>query len=239
MNLKAVIFDLDDTLYTDFSSLDREGYIAADQYAQQQFGLDEGVFLHELQQAKAGLRARLTLQPESHDRLLFAQIALENLGINPIRHAERIFEIYWRTMMAGMQVEPQAQELLVQLREHGIRVILCTNMTAQIQMRKLVLLDLDNLVDAVVTSEEAGIDKPNPEIFELAVQKAGCNKAECIMVGDSYNHDIVGACTFGLHAIWICRDEKTEKPVDGFSYTIVNTFSQAAQSICALQGIGV
>lgn len=58
-------------------------------------------------------------------------------------------------------------------------------------------------------SEEVGINKPQPEIFRIALQRNGISADEAIMIGDSYTSDIAGAKAAGIDQIWI-RDERLE-----------------------------
>ena len=59
-------------------------------------------------------------------------------------------------------------------------------------------------------SEEVGINKPQPGIFEIALQRNGIAAEEAVMVGDSYSSDIAGAKTAGIDQIWI-HEGKTEE----------------------------
>lgn len=57
-----------------------------------------------------------------------------------------------------------------------------------------------------VTSFEAGYDKPQPQIFQLALRKAGVEAAEALFVGDQYDLDVQGARNAGIKPILINRD---------------------------------
>jgi putative hydrolase of the HAD superfamily len=68
-----------------------------------------------------------------------------------------------------------------------------TDLTAQIQFRKMVYFGLDHYFDYIVTSEEAGFDKPHHSPFEIALHKMQ-PKGSCIwMIGDNPETDICGA----------------------------------------------
>jgi putative hydrolase of the HAD superfamily len=97
--------------------------------------------------------------------------------------------------MATARLFPGARVLIEQLRYEKIPTALVTDMTAQIQMRKIVYFELEHAFDAVVTSEEAGAEKPDPRIFELAVKKLGLagKSARIWMIGENAKKDIVGA----------------------------------------------
>jgi len=66
-------------------------------------------------------------------------------------------------------------------------------------------LGLEPYLDFVVTSEEAGADKPKPPIFLAALDKARVNASEAVHVGDQYNIDVVGARGVGIKPILIDR----------------------------------
>ena len=66
-------------------------------------------------------------------------------------------------------------------------------------------LGLESYLDFVVTSKEAGADKPNPPIFLAALDKAGVNASEAVHVGDQYKLDVIGARAVGINPILIDR----------------------------------
>ena len=66
-------------------------------------------------------------------------------------------------------------------------------------------LGLEPYLDFVVTSEEAGSDKPRPPIFLMALERSGATASEVIHVGDQYRIDIVGARGVGISPVLIDR----------------------------------
>jgi len=66
-------------------------------------------------------------------------------------------------------------------------------------------LGLNAYLDFVVTSEDAGVEKPKPGIFLAALERAGVKAPEAIHVGDQYNIDVVGARGVGINPILIDR----------------------------------
>jgi putative hydrolase of the HAD superfamily len=61
-------------------------------------------------------------------------------------------------------------------------------------------------IDALVVSEEAGISKPDPAIFEIALTRLAAAPHEAVMIGDSWAADVEGAHAAGIHAIWFNPD---------------------------------
>ena len=230
MSIKAVIFDLDDTLYGDFKTCNRLGLEACAAYAEAHCGVSSDVFLNAVLESKKALQERLFEEPEMHDRVLYMQGALEKLGIPAIRHSEILHDIYWNALYENMYLREGVHELLDELHVRGIKVICCTNMLAAVQMRKLCLLDLAERIDYLVSSEEAGIDKPQAPIFELALVKAGCSANEAIMVGDNFNHDIWGASQAGIPGLWL-HVHKEAQPTADIPYLEAPDFQTAAKMI--------
>src|SRR5690606_38016236 len=82
--------------------------------------------------------------------------------------------------------------------------IVTNNFTAE-QWGKLRVCGLDSLIDFMVTAESAGVAKPHPEIFRVALDQGGVGPSESVMVGDSWEVDVIGAVHVGLPAVWFDR----------------------------------
>ena len=230
MSIKAVIFDLDDTLYGDFKTCDRLGFAACAAYAEEHCGVTREAFLTAVLESKASLQERLPAEPEMHDRVLYMQGALERLGVPAIRHAEALHDLYWNALYENMELREGVAELLDALQKRKIKTLCCTNMLAAVQMRKLCLLGIADRIDYLVTSEEAGRDKPDRPIFELAMQKAGCAPEEALMVGDNFRHDILGAYGAGIPGVWL-HVHASAQPTSGIPYLEAPDFPCAARMI--------
>ena len=97
------------------------------------------------------------------------------------------------------------------------RLGLITNGPTHGQMLKLNAIGMADLFDPIVTSEEAGVAKPDPGIFTLALERAGVAPADAVMVGNSLEADVSAARAVGMTAIWLCRDFE-DPPVDFVGY---------------------
>lgn len=233
MTIKAVLFDLDDTLYGDFDTCDRLGLQAAGRYAEQAIGIPAAKAAEAMHGGRLQLRGVLRDEPESHDRTLFAKLGLEALGVNPIPHAEAMHEAYWKAVLDNMVLREGVLELLTRLKAAGIPVGICTNMTADIQMRKLCRLGLADVCGNLITSEEAGRDKPHPEIFQLALRRLHVPAEQTLMVGDNLNHDVRGALAVGMHALWLNVKGKP-LPAENIPMLVASDFPAAAVQIMRL-----
>ncbi|HIC40330.1 MAG TPA: HAD family hydrolase, partial [Piscirickettsiaceae bacterium] len=120
---------------------------------------------------------------------------------------------------------PGVQEFLLQLKNNGVKTANITDLTAQIQFRKMVYFKLDEYFDYVVTSEETGYDKPSIEPFNMALKKLNLSPQEVWMVGDDSINDIQGAKQAGI--ITFQKVEKTIKTLD--SDVVFDNFSDLCQ----------
>jgi YjjG family noncanonical pyrimidine nucleotidase len=77
-----------------------------------------------------------------------------------------------------------------------------TNGFAGVQAKKINNSNINHYFKSITNSEMAGVKKPNPKIFEHALEIAKAKKSESIMIGDSLDADVHGAINFGIDAIY-------------------------------------
>ncbi|MFC1915626.1 HAD family hydrolase [Chloroflexota bacterium] len=75
-------------------------------------------------------------------------------------------------------------------------------------------LGLTSLLQVVVTSQDTGFNKPQPEIFREALKQAGVQAPEAIYVGDQYQIDIVGANQVGMKGVLLDRGGYSTETID-------------------------
>jgi putative hydrolase of the HAD superfamily len=189
----CILLDLDNTLY-DYEPCHAAGQAAARALAQQTLNLSPTAFDRCYADARAELKQRLGPTAASHSRLLYFQRTVERAGFatQPFV-ALQLEQAYWRAYLESAALADQAYEFLDDLRIAGVPAVIVTDLTAQIQLRKLVILGLDRLVDWMVTSEESGADKPAAAGFELALGKIGGVEGPVWMIGDDVECDLQGA----------------------------------------------
>lgn len=202
---KAAIFDLDDTLYS-FEGVHPRALDAVAAELERLHGFPrektraENSRLFKLQQEQTNG------QGGCHSRCVRFQILCEEQGF-PLSLATKLDELYWSVYLSDIVPFPGVPELLDELRARGVRVGVGTNMTARWQLLKLEKLGLLDRIDFMVSSEEAGADKPSPKLFDLCVRKAGCAPSECVFTGDNAELDARAADACGLHGVWFAPDE--------------------------------
>lgn len=189
--IKAVIFDLDNTL------LDRSrtfGSCAASLvrnwfgHAEKTDGLVERIV--ELDQD--GYKDRPVLFRELLDELPWR----DKPGLDELMDWYRLHYVRLAVPMEG------ADEVLRKLKS-GYRLGLITNGRTDIQYGIIDRLGLRDAFDCILVSEEAGVKKPDPRIFEMAVERLRVRPEECVFVGDHPRNDIEGAGRAGMRTVWI------------------------------------
>lgn len=190
---QLVVFDLDDTLYA-YGPAHEAALAAAAKKAQSLFGAVPEAFAAAYAAARADVHARLKGQASSHSRLLYFTGLGERLGIGAQPAiALDLEQTYWMTFLNAAAFFPGAVDLLDELRLARIPMALLTDLTAQIQYRKLVYWDLDRYFSAIVTSEESGADKPAQAGFDLLRAKLGDTPTVVWAIGDSAEKDLASA----------------------------------------------
>jgi HAD superfamily hydrolase (TIGR01549 family) len=97
-------------------------------------------------------------------------------------------------------VTPGAVAALERLRGAARRLVVVSNSNGRVR-RILRRVGLEPLVDLVVDSHEEGVEKPDPRIFEIALERSGADRAATIHCGDIYHVDVVGARAAGIPAV--------------------------------------
>ena len=189
-SLKAVIFDLDETLH------DREA--TNEPYRRALFercGHGEyETFCRRWQELDEWGHAAKTA--------LFGGLVADGLLDDTVEGLIREYrELAWRQphLMAD------AIEVLTELRHRGFKTGIITNGVAHVQQGKIEALNLAPFMDAMLISEVEGIRKPDPEIFHRAARRLQVDPVHCAYVGDHPDRDAAGAAGAGMYAVWFQR----------------------------------
>jgi putative hydrolase of the HAD superfamily len=202
--LRAVLFDVDFTLFRPGPELGPEGY------------------------RRVGERHRLELDPARYADARAAAIA-EIQRNRDLVHDEEVWIAFTEQIVLrmGSEVDPAAARscatdmvrewerhenfslyedalpVLEELRRQGIKIGLISN-----GQRDLAEFTAHHAleVDAAVGSKSHGRIKPHPSIFEAVLEALGVTPAETAMVGDSYEDDIEGARALGIRAVYLDRE---------------------------------
>ncbi|MDE6036954.1 MAG: YjjG family noncanonical pyrimidine nucleotidase [Duncaniella sp.] len=116
--------------------------------------------------------------------------------------ANRLDKVYLDLLAQQKCMVDGAVELVRHLRAHSYNIGVLSNGFTDVQHRKLHAVGLDKLVDAVVLSDDIGVNKPDPRIYRHAMERSGdTDPARHIMIGDNPSTDIAGALASGWRAV--------------------------------------
>lgn len=209
--IRALVFDLDNTLYDYYARHDK-GYEELSGYAQRELGFSREGFDRAYDRTMDKVTEHLGKGAAAiHDRYVRFQILLEDAHLPLSPHALAMVHAYWDTFLEVLEPFAGVREALSSLKREGYTLGIGTNMLADYQLLKLEKMDLLGFFDFMVSSEEAGAEKPEKEFFWYCLGKAGCRPEECLFIGDDLTLDVKGAKEAGLHALWVQKDEAKGK----------------------------
>ena len=189
----AVLLDTDNTLY-EYEPAHKKAINETSKKLNTLLSISKKEFIEFYNLARKQIKIELGNVASSHSRLLYFQRLLELCGLKAeLLTALDLEQTYWRTFLANAPLFKGVEEFLEVLKIKKIPIAIVTDLTAHIQLRKLTYFNLENIFDAVVTSEEAGADKPDLRNFELALKKLSIDRSNNIwMIGDNPETDIRG-----------------------------------------------
>ncbi|MCL4451687.1 MAG: HAD family hydrolase [Candidatus Thermoplasmatota archaeon] len=209
---KLIIFDLDNTLYDDVGAVKKALFIlkSENEYL-------SGMTVEDL------FKKYYTMQSGIQERYMNGELTLDQIGLERFRkfisetggpedegEINAIYERFNYLHVHCGRAVPGAKGLLGRLkRDHVIGII--TNHIGRLQQRKIEKIGIGKYVDFVIAAYDVRMFKPEPEIFSLAMNYAGVSPEDAVMVGDSWEHDIQGAVSAGIRAVWVNR-RKLESP---------------------------
>lgn len=240
--IKAIFFDLDDTLLWDKKSI-KEAFAATCKLAQERYGVDPDLFEEAVREAARTLYS-------SYETFEFTQM----IGINPFeglwgnflddqdefRKMKEIIPGYrsdaWTMGLKAVGIDDQefGYELgerfplerrnlpfvyddtfeTLEALKGKYKLLLLTNGSPDLQNTKLSITpELVPYFDQVVISGDFGRGKPDPALFEHALSLMSLSNDEAIMVGDNLLTDILGANRAGMKSVWINRHNKERNDI--------------------------
>jgi putative hydrolase of the HAD superfamily len=136
-------------------------------------------------------------------------------------HAE-LMEFYGKEYVRSAVLMEEAREVVQQLRSK-YRTGLITNGKTDIQYGKIDQLGIRDDFDLIIVSEEAGVKKPDPRIFRIALDHFGLSPEQCIYIGDHPTNDVEGAANVGMNTIWMkvnqpWQDSITARPLHSITH---------------------
>ena len=219
MDVKGVLFDLDDTLY-EYAPCNEKALEAVHLLLEHTHSISFAHFMERHDEVRGQLARELRGQAASHNRALFFKRMVERIaGGTEAGLVSELYACYWEAFRARMRPHPDAHRVLDILREK-YALALVSNHTMLPQLEKVRTLGFESYFPVFVTSEEAGVEKPDGRIFALALEKLRLTAAAAVFVGDSLPGDVEGAARMGMrtvHTVEFLQQKSGKSPAD---YTI-------------------
>ena len=232
--LKAIFFDLDNTLY-DYDKPHKVALKEVYKILKKKISISYEKFINLYNLSKKEIHRELSGTASAHNRVLYFQRLVEKT--HKTLDSKIILELYtayWNIFLKNMKLRDGALDIFKYLMKRGIKIALVSDLTTDIQLRKIMKLGINKYVDILVTSEEAGNEKPHEIMFLLTLNKFDILPEEAVMVGDNSINDIEGGNSVGLTTILMTKKKKVvRKFKNDYSkpnYT-VRTFKQLREVI--------
>ena len=189
--IKAVIFDLDNTL-VDFMAMKRQAINAAICGM-----IDAGIELSS-EEVRTHIDKIYNEQGIEY-QLVFDHLLKEVLGRVDYKILSAGIIAYRRAREAALTPYPHVTATLMRLVKNGIRLAVVSDAPAREAWLRLCQMNFHHIFDVVVTFDDTGERKPGPKPFMMALNKLGdCMPEEVLMIGDWAERDMVGAKNVGM-----------------------------------------
>ncbi|MFS0726623.1 HAD family hydrolase [Paenibacillus sp. 1P07SE] len=214
-DIQAVLFDLDNTL------LDRTSTFRSftERFAETYFDhlTDTTELCHLIiERDEDGYKDKYVLFDE----------LLEELPWQSRPAASELMAFYMKEYVDCAVLMEEARETLERIRTSGYKTGLITNGRNEVQHGKIDRMGIREAFDVILVSEEAGIKKPDPKIFEMAVGRLGVRPQACLFVGDHPVNDIEAAASLGMRTVWMQVNQPWR---EGLSATPDHTISRLSE----------
>jgi len=210
MAVDTVLFDLDDTLfdhrYARLAAL-RTVRALYPKLSQVPLGHLDRTSERILTEVHLSLVLTGKLSLEESRRVRMSRFLAEfGVRIGPAA-TRRLLRLRQEAYRSHRRPVPGALTLLRHLQRSGRSIVVVSNNLRSEQVEKLRVTGLAPWVNLLVCSEQVGVTKPDPRIFYAALSGAGATPDQAVMVGDSWESDVVGAVRAGIRPVWFHRDD--------------------------------
>ncbi|MBC8553990.1 MAG: noncanonical pyrimidine nucleotidase, YjjG family [Candidatus Brocadiales bacterium] len=220
VNIIHVFFDLDRTLWDFEKSAEQAFDEIFDKYKLVEKGISSAKDFHNvytIHNNRLWDQYRLGRIKKEVLRGLRFNLTLEDFDILDDKLGEDIGNDYVHISPLKVNLFPYSLEILAYLfPKYKMHII--TNGFSEVQETKLKVSGMGKYFTEVITSEEAGVKKPDPLIFQFAFNKTGARPYNSIMIGDDYEVDIIGARDVNMKQIFFDPENKFGK--NGSTYYI-------------------
>jgi 2-haloalkanoic acid dehalogenase type II len=212
--IKAVFFDLDDTLCAYWSASRRALRQAVDEAS---LDVPTDTFLDAWREVFTTFSKEIKtdkwyahyLESGEPTRTEHIRRAFDLLRVDVNGEAERLSHRYNELRNQYLLLFPESLSVLTHLKRQ-FKMGLITNGPADVQRQEIAALGIGHFFDHIYIEGEFKLGKPYPEIFDAGRIALGLTPKEMLFVGNAFEHDVQGAKNAGWHALWINRGDEID-----------------------------
>lgn len=202
MKYKALILDLDNTLY-DYDLANNYAIARIESHLVNEGLISRKDFSKAHLFARATVKKRLDNLPASHHKLLQFKEMLYSTGLYDFRMIKSTYEMYKTEFLKKCVLFEFWRDCLNKFDN----VVILTDYVLDFQLDKIKHLAIPNTVK-IIASEEFGFEKPNARLFEEALDLLKVKAENVLMIGDSYEKDILGAKLLGIDSFHLIKERR-------------------------------
>ncbi len=202
--LKAVFFDLDDTLEDrDEARKAVKGKLSS--RVEKEFGINGKEFFKIFKKAEYEF-VGVSSNPKDYNRKVWLRETLKRMGVraseSKIKELERL---YWKTVFAKIKTFPDTKDVLRKLEAYKRIMVTDSDgcLNNYIKNNKIRILGLRKYFDLIVTSNDTGKNKPDKSLWRKGLKKFNLKPSECIMIGDKPEMDLKPTKEMGMKTVWM------------------------------------
>ncbi len=207
-NLGLVLLDLDDTLYS-YAISHQAALAAVSDWLRENRAVAYDDFQTNYQRARKKVHDMHKQTAAGHSRFFYFQFMLEHIfGKTDFEATTVCDELYWSTFIENMVLYDDALHFLELCKAKNIDICIVTDLLASVQFAKIKHLAIGKYIRYIVSSEEVGVEKPNPLLFLYAIEKSGgppVNGKHIAVIGDNPKKDIFDSKLYAVKQYLICR----------------------------------
>lgn len=202
MEVLGILFDLDNTMADRYKSLLKVSKVFKEHFK----GFLKNIEIEELQKVivEADCNGYIPKEEVFND-IIGRPIWIKKPSISQISE-------FWDAEFGKCtEAVDGLYEVLNYFFDRGIKIGIVTNGSVHRQNLKIDVLGIRKYMKTIIISDEIGLQKPDPRIFNVALKKLGLNAENVVFVGDNPELDIVGARGVGIKPVWVSWGNESKK----------------------------
>lgn len=222
--IKAVIFDLDDTIINTSEHVGDAIEFVYIQNKEHLKSVTKNKFIETNKQEITKLIKNKKIRVNQIGYLIwFNMFEILNVRPNPLL-INKFFNDFQNYILNHIFLKPGFKEMLKFLKTNKIKFAILSNGSFDEKIKKIMAVKIIKNVDILVTSELTKNDKPKNDSLTYLINKLNLKNNEIIYIGDSYNEDVLVAKMSGIKVIYFCENKNKGERLVNFDFKAKDHF---------------